>query len=288
MASDIRAIAGAVKHRAPVSDRTLYMRATKRISPIAQDSVPTTDEETGISFQTYTSAEGVSFGLALPADAGAEGGYDIIVQITAPIDIGWAGIAWGGAMVYNPLSVVWANGESVIASPRTAYGYYQPEIYTDGSLELLKGSSANATHYKVTALAKGYSTWTDFDGNVANLDGSAQVRFAYAYSTTPVDDPTSVESTFSIHDSVGRWVHDLAAARSESFADWVEANTVTAPPSNGTAGGFAQQRQRALRQRAPLSGNGTVAREERHPLIPQLRDSAKFITRRQANETAHA
>lgn len=137
-------------------------------------------------------------------------------------------------------------------------------------------------------MAKGYSTWTDFDGNVANLDGSAQVRFAYAYSTTPVDDPTSVESTFSIHDSVGRWVHDLPAARSESFADWVEANTISPPPSNGTAGALPQLGRRAPRQRTPLNWNGTVPREERHPLMPNLRDSAKFIDRRHVNETAHA
>ena len=86
----------------------------------AQDSVPTTDAETGISFQTFTSPEGVEYSIALPANASAAGGYDIILQIVAPIDIGWAGIAWGGSMVYNPLSIVWPNEDSVVASPRTA------------------------------------------------------------------------------------------------------------------------------------------------------------------------
>lgn len=174
-------------------------------------------------------------------------------------------------------------------------GYYQPEIYTDGTLEILKGSSANATHYKATLLAKGFSSWADFDGNVANLDGSAQIRFAYAYSTTPVDDPASVDSTFSIHNSVGRWVHDLGAARSESFADWVEANTVTAPPSNRTIGIDYRRGlgQRATPPAAAVNGTTAVIREERHPLVPQLRDSAKFIGNKrevngQVNETAQA
>ncbi|RYP26373.1 hypothetical protein DL768_011741 [Monosporascus sp. mg162] len=232
-------------------------------SALAQDSVPVTDAETGITFQAFTNPEGVSYGIALPANASAAGGYDIILQVTAPIEIGWAGIAWGGAMVYNPLSIVWPNGESVVASPRMAYGYYQPEIYEGGTLTLLKGSGANATHYKVTALARGFSSWTDFDGNAVHLDGSAQVRLAYAYSTTPVEDPASVESPFSIHDSVGRWVHDLAAARSAEFPNWVADNTL--PP--------------------PTGGRRAVAREERHPVIPRVRDSARFRPGRLANAT---
>lgn len=235
-------------------------------SALAQDSVPVTDAETGITFQAFTNPEGVSYGIALPANASAAGGYDIILQVTAPIEIGWTGIAWGGAMVYNPLSIVWPNGESVVASPRMAYGYYQPEIYEGGTLTLLKGSGANATHYKVTVLAQGFSSWTDFDGNVAHLDGSAQVRFAYAFSTTPVEDPASVESAFSIHDSVGRWVHDLAAARSAEFPNWVADNTL---PSRA-------------------GGRGVVAREERHPVVPRLRDSARFRPGRRANATAQA
>ncbi|RYP65054.1 hypothetical protein DL771_008475 [Monosporascus sp. 5C6A] len=235
-------------------------------SALAQDTVPITDAETGITFQVFNNPEGVSYGIALPANASAAGGYDIILQVTAPIGVGWAGIAWGGGMVYNPLSIVWRNGESVVASPRMAYGYYQPEIYEDGTLTLLKGSSANATHFKVTVLAQGFSSWTDFDGNAAHLDGSAQVRLAYAYSTTPVNDPASVESDFSIHNSVGRWVHDLAAARSAEFPRWVAENTL---PSR------AGERK-------------VVAREERHPVVPRLRDSARFRPGRRANGTAQA
>ncbi|RYO83392.1 hypothetical protein DL766_010616 [Monosporascus sp. MC13-8B] len=235
-------------------------------SALAQDSVPVTDTETGITFQAFTNPEGVSYGIALPANASAAGGYDIILQVTAPVEVGWAGIAWGGAMVYNPLSVVWPNGEGVVASPRMAYGYYQPEIYEEGTLTLLKGSGANATHFKVTALARGFSTWTDFDGNVAHLDGSAQVRLAYALSRTPVDDPASAESDFTIHDSVGRWVHDLAAARSAEFPKWVADNSL---PSRA-------------------GGREAVAREERHPVVPRLRDSARLRPGRWANAAARA
>ncbi len=148
----------------------------------------------------------------------------------------------------------------------------------------------------MTALARGFSSWTDFDGNAEALDGSAaQIRLAYAYSGTPVDEPADAASAFSIHDSVGRWVHDFAAARSDSFAEWVERNTIsdpvpTPPPpaQNRTASAAAGFAQRALGKRSPL--NGTAFREERHPVIPQLRDSAKFIDRRRqrVNETARS
>ena len=131
----------------------------------------------------------------------------------------------------------------------------------------------------MTTLAKGFSTWTDFDGNTSNLDGSAQVRFAYAHSSTPVDEPENVESTFSIHDSVGRWVHDLAAARSEEFPNWVSENSLSPLAARSLRGIFANSTAPAYMKRSGSirrAQNATVVREERHPIIPQLRDSAKF------------
>lgn len=132
----------------------------------------------------------------------------------------------------------------------------------------------------MTTLAKGFSSWEDFDGNPTNLDGSAQVGFAYAYSSTPVDEPANVESTFSIHDSVGRWVHDLAAARSEEFPNWVSENSLSPLAARSLRGVFPNSTAPAYTKRSGSvrrALNATAVREERHPVIPQLRDSAKFI-----------
>ncbi len=106
-------------------------------------------------------------------------------------------------------------------------GYYTPLPYEDAKYTVLKGTGVNSTHFKLTALCAGCASWSDFDGNPTTLDGAGQVNFAYAYSTTPVDEPASGESTFSIHDSVGHWTHDLGAARSDKFSSWVAANAAT-------------------------------------------------------------
>ncbi|KAI0467594.1 actin-domain-containing protein [Xylaria cf. heliscus] len=190
------------------------------------DSASFVDAETGITFQSATNSEGVTYRLALPADASAEKPYDVILQVVAPIANGWVAWAWGGAMTYNPLTVVWANGNDAVYSSRQALGYYTPAIYEDAKYTILKGTGANATHFKLTALCSGCASWPDFDGNPMTLDGAGQANFAYAYSTTPVDEPGNQETTFSIHDSVGHWTHDLGAARSDQFSSWVAANKV--------------------------------------------------------------
>lgn len=71
------------------------------------------------------------------------------------------------------------------------------------------------------------------------MDASQEARFAYAFSANPVAAPADNGTTFTIHDGVGHWYHDLPGAKSASFADWVAKNTVgangTAPGMNGTA-----------------------------------------------------
>ncbi|KAI1271919.1 actin-domain-containing protein [Xylaria sp. FL0933] len=185
------------------------------------DSTPFEDVDTGITFQSTTNDVGVTYRLALPADASADKPYDVILQIVAPIEMGWVGWAWGGAMTYNPLTVVWANGNSVVFSSRQALGYYTPIPYEDAKYTVLKGTGVNATHFKLTAVCTGCASWADFDGNPTTLDGAGQANFAYAYSTTPVDDPSSSDTGFTIHDSVGHWTHDLGAARSDQFSAWL-------------------------------------------------------------------
>lgn len=88
------------------------------------DSVSFLDEETGITFQSATNYEGITYRLALPADASADKPYDAIIQIVGPIEMGWVAWAWGGAMTYNPLTLVWANGKTAGFSSRQALYVY--------------------------------------------------------------------------------------------------------------------------------------------------------------------
>ena len=91
----------------------------------AQDSATAFyDSETGFTFSEYKVAysltANVVYRIAVPSTATASSPYDLVVQVVAPNAVGWSGLAWGGNMVKNPLTVGWANGNSPIVSSRWA------------------------------------------------------------------------------------------------------------------------------------------------------------------------
>lgn len=80
------------------------------------------DPDTGFTFSQYNaqyqynSPNVISFRTAVPNPASAP--YDIVLQVTALKNVGWLGLAWGGTMLNNPLTMAWANGNSVTVSSR--------------------------------------------------------------------------------------------------------------------------------------------------------------------------
>jgi len=84
------------------------------------DSKQVVDAETGFTFGQYVSDQGISFRIAIPDPAPADASYDAVFQIAAPTAIGWAGLAWGGSMTYNPLTIAWKSGTDVVLSSRFA------------------------------------------------------------------------------------------------------------------------------------------------------------------------
>ncbi len=80
------------------------------------------DDTTKICYSEYVSPNKVSFRIAIPDTATAAAPFDIALSIVAPKAIGWAGIAWGGTMANDPLTLGWANGAAtVVSSRRTTY-----------------------------------------------------------------------------------------------------------------------------------------------------------------------
>ncbi|KAJ4361228.1 hypothetical protein N0V85_009426 [Neurospora sp. IMI 360204] len=189
------------------------------------DSSVYVDADTGLTFASYTNDRSIIFRVAIPDVIPSDLIYDTVLQIVAPIDVGWAGFAWGGHMTYNPLGIAWAkNGKEVVLSPRIAYGYYSPPAYTDSHYTVLKkGTHVNATHFQVTAKCTGCSSWGDESIGISNIDPAYQTTLAYAYGNTKVDTPADVQSTFSIHDSLGHPIYDLAVAKNADFAKKVAA-----------------------------------------------------------------
>lgn len=79
------------------------------------------DPETGITYSSITHSTGVTYRVALPANSSTS---DAILQIVSPNEFAWCGLAWGGHMTQNPLSVAWAtgaqSGQKAIVSSRMA------------------------------------------------------------------------------------------------------------------------------------------------------------------------
>lgn len=69
-------------------------------------------------FAAYTNDVNITYAIAVAPSPTPP--FDVILQVTAPSNIGWCGFAWGGAMTFDPLAVIWPNGSSPVVSPRMA------------------------------------------------------------------------------------------------------------------------------------------------------------------------
>ncbi|KAF2636722.1 hypothetical protein P280DRAFT_472935 [Massarina eburnea CBS 473.64] len=187
------------------------------------------DAETKICYSSYSDAEsGLSFGVALPKNVTDP--YDAIIKITAPVANKWVGFAWGGTMVWNPLTVSWANGTSGVASSRFAFSNGLPLGYDGAEHFLLKSTKTNSTHWTVNALCKGCTGWQSNEDARYALNGTGTTPFAWAYGTSAVEDPARNDTAFNVHVAYGKWTHDLNAARIDNFDSLVKTNLLTAPP----------------------------------------------------------
>lgn len=92
-------------------------------TPEAQEVSATSkycDAASTICYSEFTSTNNIAYRIAIPDTATASAPFDVLLQIVAPKATGWAAIAWGGQMAYNPLTVAWPNGASVVVSSRRA------------------------------------------------------------------------------------------------------------------------------------------------------------------------
>ncbi|KAF2196480.1 cellulose binding iron reductase-like protein [Delitschia confertaspora ATCC 74209] len=199
------------------------------------------DAATKICTQSYTdSATGITVGIALPQTVTPP--YDAIISITSPKSNTWVGFAWGGTMVWNPLTVAWPNGNSAVVSSRFAYSISLPQGYDGAEYKLLKGTMSNSTHWTMNAVCSGCTSWISNDDSVFALNGTGTVEFAWAQGTNGVENSANNGSAFNVHAAFGKWTHDLGAARSSSFSSWVSSNllapaapSATAPAATSTA-----------------------------------------------------
>lgn len=97
-------------------------------------------------------------------------------------------------------------------------GYYVPPVYPDATYKILsKATHVNATHFQVTAQCTGCSSWGDQDTGITTLDIKGQNALAFAYSANPPENPSKLDSSFSIHDLIGHWVHDFSQGQNANL-----------------------------------------------------------------------
>jgi len=184
------------------------------------DSSVYKDPDTGLTFASYAADRGMIFRVALPDKIPEDLVYDAVLQMIAPVDIGWVGWAWAGTMTYNPLAIAWQNGDEIVLSSRIAYGYYAPPAYPAATYTVLKSATyVNATHWQLTAKCSGCSRWGDEDIGYQGIDPTYEATFAYAYTEPehPVERPDDPTSPFGVHDSLGHPRYDLTVARNADF-----------------------------------------------------------------------
>ncbi|TLD18532.1 hypothetical protein PspLS_10256 [Pyricularia sp. CBS 133598] len=174
-----------------------------------------------IPFAQFTTpaSTNIDFRFAVPSTASANAPFDIFLQVTAPKAQGWAGIAWGGSMTYNPLLVAWPYQDGVVASSRFSATKSDPAAYPAAHYRIVS-SHANATHWEVASVCSGCSHWSEVPGEpVLSVPVAGSATLAWAASTRPIPNPASNTSATSYHNSKGLFLVDLGAAR-VGAEDW--------------------------------------------------------------------
>ncbi|KAK2748399.1 hypothetical protein FQN55_004337 [Onygenales sp. PD_40] len=187
----------------------------------AADSTVYQDPETGLTFSEYraphTLTEDVIYRIAAPGSVPANTPYDVVIQIVAPSDIGWAGLAWGGRMPNCPLTVSWANGGNAVVSSRYAASHTMPDVYDGATYKIFTtGTHSDGNTWQYTALCTGCTSWDS-----TTLDPAGSIRLAYATSQEAPSDPSSPSSSFPAHEVSNYWEHDFAAAANANFDEIV-------------------------------------------------------------------
>ncbi|KAK6840163.1 hypothetical protein PG995_006585 [Apiospora arundinis] len=200
------------------------------VSPIlAADSVAYKDPETGFTFAQfnaqYVIGKYITYRIATPSNVAAGTPYDAVVQVAAPVDVGWTGLAWGGYMTYSPLTVAWQNGNSATVSSRYATAHMAPSIWNGASYTLLKkGTHVNSTYWQYTAKCTGCTSFKGSGNRNVTLNPTGENRVAFAYSRSKPSNPGSSNSNINVHDVTASWTVDFGSASNANFAELVQRN----------------------------------------------------------------
>ncbi|CAE7205327.1 hypothetical protein PTNB73_07085 [Pyrenophora teres f. teres] len=187
------------------------------------------DTETGFTFSETRAAatltSNIVYRIAQPANVPANTPYDIVLQVVAPNSLGWVGLAWGGGMIRNPLTVGYPNGSKApTVSSRWATSHSTPAANPSATITPLRtGNKSNSTHWQYTVQCSGCTSYTGASGPVL-IDSTGSRRFAFACSQSKVSNPGSATASIPVHDVYGYVTHDFAAGANTGWDALVARN----------------------------------------------------------------
>ncbi|EOA81291.1 uncharacterized protein SETTUDRAFT_157240 [Exserohilum turcica Et28A] len=201
---------------------TLFSLAPRAVSYVDPDSGFTFSETEAAA----TLSSNIIYRIAQPANVSASQPYDIVLQVVASSSLGWVGLAWGGGMVRNPLTVSYPNGQKPTVSSRWATGHSTPQQYPSATYTPLStGNKANSTHWQFTVKCSGCTTYTGASGPV-HIDPTGTRRFGFACSQSKVSNPSSTSASIPVHDVYNYVTHDFSAGANPDFAALLAKNGV--------------------------------------------------------------
>ncbi|KAF1841806.1 iron reductase domain protein [Cucurbitaria berberidis CBS 394.84] len=205
---------------------------------LAPRAVAYVDQETGFTFSETKAAAtlqvNIVYRIATPANVPANQPYDVVIQVVAPASLGWVGLAWGGSMIKNPLTVAYPNGQKPTVSSRWATSHSTPAQYTGATYTpLSNGNKSNGTHWQYTVKCTGCTTYAGASGQV-RIDPTSSKRLGYACSAGKVSNPSSNTASIPVHDVYNYITHDFSAGANSNFAALLTRNGVSSEPANVT------------------------------------------------------
>ncbi|KAK7946015.1 CBD9-like protein [Apiospora aurea] len=202
----------------------------------AADSVAYKDPETGFTFAQfnaqYVIGRYITYRIATPSNVAQGTPYDAVVQVAAPVDVGWTGLAWGGYMTYSPPNGGLAErqlGHRVVPLRHVGFGpsllYPLPPSSFGATYTLLtKGTHVNSTYWQYTAKCTGCTAFKGQGSRNVTLNPTGENRVAFAYSRTKPSNPSSSGSAIQVHDVTASWTVDFGSASNANFAELVQRN----------------------------------------------------------------
>ncbi|OLN93072.1 Cellobiose dehydrogenase 6 [Colletotrichum chlorophyti] len=173
----------------------------------AQDGFPTTftDPGTGIVFNTWTGAAGITYGFALPSNALTTDANEYIGYLQCASKngqgTGWCGISLAGHMRNELLVTAWPNDGEILTSFRWATAFEMPEVYEgDAKITQIK-STINATHYTLVYRCQNCFHWSHKGTTKSVSTSQGFMVLGWALSSTSPTNP-------SCPDNIGLVQHD--------------------------------------------------------------------------------